>query len=122
MRSTLYFSSKQVKKLKGQSKPATIDTGPSISRLYITEKSSNRDFLIDTGADISVIPPTSQEKKKAPCQFKLFAANGSEIKTYGSKKVTLDLGLRRPISWIFVIADVQSPIIGSDLLKNIMIY
>lgn len=118
MRYTLYFSSKQVKKLKGQSKPATNDTGPSISRLYITEKSSNRDFLIDTGADISVIPPTSQEKKKAPCQFKLFAANGSEIKTYGSKKVTLDLGLRRPISWIFVIADVQSPIIGSDLLKH----
>lgn len=48
----------------------------------------------------------------------MFAANGTEIKTYGSKKVTLNLGLRRTICWIFVIADVQTPIIGSDLLKQ----
>lgn len=79
---------------------------------------SNRDFLIDTGADISVIPPTSREKGNAPCLFKLSAANGSQIRTYGSKIVTLNLGLRRPIRWVFVIADVQQPIIGSDLLKK----
>lgn len=38
--------------------------------------------------------------------FKLFAANGSQIKTYGCKSLSLDLGLRRPIRWIFVIADL----------------
>ncbi len=102
----------------GQSKSATLDKGPNISRLFVTDKNSGRDFLIDTGADISVIPPNHQEKGNAPCLFKLFAANGSQIKTYGNKSVTLNLGLRRPIRWIFVIADVQSPIIGSDLLKK----
>lgn len=73
---------------------------------------------MDTGADISVIPPTSKEKNNAPCRFELTAANGTQIKTYGSKSISLNLGLRRPITWIFVIADVQTPIIGSDLLKR----
>ena len=48
----------------------------------------------------------------------MHAANGSKIKTYGSKSITLNLGLRRNIRWIFVIADVQQPIIGSDLLTK----
>lgn len=48
------------KKLVRRSRSATTDHGPSISRLYVTDKSSGREFLIDTGADISVIPPTSR--------------------------------------------------------------
>ncbi|KAG4081132.1 hypothetical protein HA402_011977 [Bradysia odoriphaga] len=89
-----------------------------ISRLYVKEKNSGRNYLIDTGADISVIPPNSNEKGHTSCNFTLHAANGSQIKTYGSKSVTLNLGLRRNIRWIFVIADVQQPIIGSDLLQK----
>lgn len=108
----------EVKKLIGRSSLAALDQAPLVSRLFVTEKSSNRDFLVDTGADISVVPPTSKEKLNSPCLFNLFAANGTKIKTYGSKLITLNLGLRRPISWMFVIADVQSPIIGSDLLKK----
>lgn len=105
-------------KFSGQSSLAALDCGPMIIRLFIADKSSGRDFLIDTGADISVISPNFREKGNAPCQFKLSAANGSQIKTFGSKSVTLNLGLRRPIRWIFIIADVQCPIIGSDLLKK----
>lgn len=106
------------RKLTSRSNNATIDQAPQISRLFVTEKSSGRDFLIDTGADISVIPPNVRERGNAPCVFKLHAANGTLIKTFGSKTVTLNLGLRRPIRWVFIIADVQSPIIGSDLLKQ----
>lgn len=106
------------KKRVSRSELATFDHGPQISRLYVTDKSSGRDFLIDTGADISVIPPTSREKGNTSGLYKLYAANGSQIKTYGSKSITLNLGLRRPIRWMFIIADVQSPIIGSDLLKQ----
>ena len=54
----------------------------------------------------------------APCAFPLHAANGTKIKTYGSKSITLNLGLRRKIRWIFIIADMQQPIIGSDLLEK----
>lgn len=102
----------------GQPAVRTLIHGPLINRLFVTDKNSNRDFLVDTGADISVVPPTSKERLNAPCLFKLFAANGSTIKTYGSKSIALNLGLRRPITWLFIIADVQSPIIGADLLKK----
>lgn len=50
--------------------------------------------------------------------MKLYAANGSTINTYGTKTITLNLGLRRPYCWPFVIAEVTRPIIGADLLKH----
>lgn len=95
-----------------------VNIKPQLNRLYVKERSSGRNFLIDTGADISVIPPTGNDKNNRSCQFTLFAANGSTIKTYGSKSATLNLGLNRPIKWIFIIADVKTGIIGSDLLHK----
>ena len=73
--------------------------------------------MIDTGAEVSVIPPTNSEKHHQN-KFKLFAANGSIISTYGEKTLTVDLGLKRQFNWLFIIADVQKSIIGADFLKN----
>ncbi|GBN26285.1 Transposon Ty3-I Gag-Pol polyprotein [Araneus ventricosus] len=56
------------------------------------------------GADVSIIPATSQNKKKA--EYLLYAANGTEISTYGIKMLNLDLGLRRDFQFPFIIADV----------------
>lgn len=106
MQKTMRVQEFAVGKLDGRSIKATVDNDLKISRLFVTDKSTGRDFLVDTGADISVIPPNHREKGNAPCLFKLFAANGSQIKTFGNKTVTLNLGLRRPIRWIFVIADI----------------
>ena len=50
--------------------------------------------------------------------YDLFAANGIPIPTYGWHTLTLNLGLRRDFTWHFVVADVQIPIIGVDLLAN----
>ena len=50
--------------------------------------------------------------------FTLQAANSTEIKTYGQRLLTLDLGLRRQFSWAFILADVQRPIIGIDFLTH----
>uniref|UniRef100_A0A0R3SZK2 Peptidase A2 domain-containing protein n=1 Tax=Hymenolepis diminuta TaxID=6216 RepID=A0A0R3SZK2_HYMDI len=72
--------------------------------------------LIDFGAEISVLPPTPAHRNSLDQPLILAAANGSPIKTYGQKSVTLDLGLRRTFRWIFTIADVSKPIIGADLL------
>lgn len=114
----MHLRSKSFGKLQRRSTYATVDLGTKVSRLYITDRSSGNDFLIDTGADISVVPPNHKEKRCPPCNFNLLAANGTPIRTYGSKTIVLNLGLRRPIRWLFIIADVQSPIIGSDLLKK----
>ncbi|VDL65111.1 unnamed protein product, partial [Hymenolepis diminuta] len=76
-----------------------------------------RHILFDRfGAEISVLPSTTANRNSLDHPLILAAANGSPIKTYGQKSVTLDLGLRRTFSWIFTIADVSKPIIGADFL------
>ena len=50
--------------------------------------------------------------------YKMYAANGSTINTYGVRIFELDLGLRRAFTWKFVIADVAKPIIGADFLDH----
>lgn len=89
-----------------------------INRLYISDHTSNQKFLIDTGADVSVLPPNRNEKLKASTSTKLFAANGSSIPSYGEKRLNLNLGLRRNFNWTFVIADVKQYIIGADFIKH----
>lgn len=65
-----------------------------------------------------MIPPCRDEYFNRPSALKLFAANGTEISTYGDKLLSLDLGLRRNFSWRFTIANVGTPIIGADFLKQ----
>lgn len=40
------------------------------------------------------------------------------INTYGKRSLTLDLHLRKLFLWIFIIADVQNPILGADFLRH----
>lgn len=92
--------------------------GGNSKRFFLRDGISNRLFLIDTGADISIIPPTCQERTASSGQStRLFAANNSIIRTYGTKRLSIDLGLRRKITWVFTIADVSRAIIGADLLS-----
>ena len=74
-------------------------------------------FLIDTGAEVSVIPPSFSDRRN-PQGLTLHAANNTSIHTYGTCSLSLDLGLRRVFRWIFLIADVKTPIIGSDFLSH----
>lgn len=73
--------------------------------------------LIDSGADVSVMPFT-RAANILPTSIKLFAVNGTPIKVYGQKSIKLDLGLRREFSWTFIIADVSTHILGADFLRN----
>ena len=88
-----------------------------MSRLFLTDLNSNLKFLIDSGADISVLPPNKNEKKH-PTTKHLFAANGSLIETYGERLLQLDLGLCRTFVWPFTLADVSQPILGADFLAH----
>lgn len=88
-----------------------------INRLLITEKCTNTNFLVDTGAEVSVLPPTSKERNNTSHATQLFAANSSRIKTFGERRLKLNLGMRREFEWTFIIADVQQPILGADFLR-----
>lgn len=88
-----------------------------VNRLSIKEKNTSMGFLVDTGADISVLPSSMYDVRVHKNKY-LYAANGSRIKTYGEKRLNLDFGLRRVMEWIFVIADVSVPILGVDFLSH----
>jgi cleavage and polyadenylation specificity factor subunit 1 len=78
---------------------------------------TNYNFLIDTGADVSVIPPQRHDTPVTSAT-KLYAANGTPIKTYGTKDLSVSLGLRREFRWCFIVADVGYPIIGANFLEK----
>lgn len=92
-------------------------------RLFINDEVTSFTFLIDTGADVSVIPVSLVGKAYKPTDMVLQAANGSTIATYGTKLFQLSLGLKRLFSHVFIIASVNRPIIGADFLfkNNIMV-
>ncbi|GFX47368.1 retrovirus-related Pol polyprotein from transposon opus [Trichonephila clavipes] len=102
-------------KLEWRSSPGPIGVR-LINRVLLADSSSKITFLINTGADISVIQNLSRHAKVQQ-NLTLYAANGTKIPTYGTKRILLDLGSRRQFTWSFVIADVRQPIIGVDFLK-----
>ena len=86
---------------------ATPDLRVSTSRLLtIAVPVSKLSYLIDTGAEISVLPPCPGDGRNASGGIQLLAANGSSIRTFGERSVQLDLGLAKSFTWKFTIAEV----------------
>ncbi|GBL76889.1 hypothetical protein AVEN_12571-1 [Araneus ventricosus] len=88
------------------------------SRLYVQDRITKTQFLVDTGIDVSCYPKSYLNEVLKLQGTTLFAANGSHIKTFGSKLLSLNLGLQRKLQWPFVIADITKPIIGADFLQQ----
>ena len=110
----------KVGKLSSQSLMATSEPGlfSLHSRLfYITDKLTGHRFLIDTGAEVSVIPP-SQSDQEHKQDLVLQAANNTSITTYGRRSLTLNLGLGLEFQWIIIVADIKRPILGIDFLRH----
>lgn len=84
----------------------------------MTDSTSGFTFLIDTGADLSVIPNHYFGKLAQNSDLHLSAANGSKITTYGTKLLDINLGLRRAFPHYFILASVDRPIIGADFLTK----
>ena len=82
------------------------------------DRSSNTRFLVDTGAEVSVISPTRVERSHPQRAFFLQGVSGSRIATYGVRSCTLNIGLRRTFRWVFVVADVKQAILGADFLQH----
>ncbi|BHF69917.1 hypothetical protein SprV_0301296400 [Sparganum proliferum] len=99
---------------------ATVLSGPSGSGLtfYVCDTATHRRFLVDTGAQISVVPPTAVDRSFPSPGLHLQAANCSPIPIFDSLSLTLNIGLCRSFTWIFVIADVLNAILGSDFLAE----
>ncbi|GFS16759.1 transposon Ty3-G Gag-Pol polyprotein [Elysia marginata] len=75
---------------KRQSGPkvASASAGPHDPQLFLTDLNTGRRFLVDTGAQVSVIPPTWFDRHHGQHGPPLQAANGTSISTYGSRTVS----------------------------------
>ncbi|GFV02077.1 hypothetical protein TNCV_3480041 [Trichonephila clavipes] len=52
------------------------------SRLFLLDRKSGQKFLIDSGSEICVIPPSPTMNKSPQSNFSLFAANNTKIPAY----------------------------------------
>ena len=93
-------------------KLASIPVGHS-PLLYLNDNLSNRLFLVDSGAAISVLPHKSNA---SPTANSLVSASGQSIPSWGTRTVPLSFNGRR-FSWSFLLADVTKPILGADFLS-----
>lgn len=95
-------------KRPGPALVATSAAGPTPSRLfYVSDRLTGTRFLVDTGAQVSVVPPARSDTRDRQGYFNLQAVNNTDIATYDVCSLSLDLGLRRTFRWVFVIADVK---------------
>ena len=82
------------------------------------DKSSCYQFLVNTGTEVSMLPPSHMDHKHAQEGCNLLAVNGSVTATYGIWSLALDLGFRCTFRWALVITYVQSAIVGPDFLRH----
>ncbi len=110
----------QLGKLPGRTIAATNAPGLSSNShlFYVTDVSSGIQFLVDTGSEVSVIPPSRVDRQHLSDGLTLHAVNNTPIRTYGTRSLTLNLGLRRSLPWVFLIAEVSKPILGADFLRH----
>lgn len=88
-------------------KAASAVGGEKANRLfYVRDRNSDKLFLVDTGAQVSVIPPRPGLPTKRS-SYTLRAVNGSQIQT-----------LKRTFQWFFTVAEVKFPIHGADFLAH----
>lgn len=85
--------------------------------LHIVDHQSHTKFLVDTGADVSVLPATPSQRSLPP-SLHLYATNGTKILVYLRQTVQLDLNLRRSFQWTFYVGAISQAILGADFLRH----
>ena len=85
--------------------------------LHVIDSNSGQKWLVDGGALMSIVPPSTEQRRSGPCGTPLQAANGTRIECFGLVTKTLVIG-KRPFTFEFTVADVRQPLIGADFLAH----
>ena len=85
--------------------------------LHVNDTRRDEKWLVDGGALLSIIPPTPHQRRRGPTGGQLRAANGTDIKCYGTVNRTITIG-ETDFSFDFTIADVRNRILGADFLAT----
>ena len=88
--------------------------GGSSQLLYLYDDHNGLDFLVDTGAAVSLFPHQSVQ----PCgPRRLRQADGSALPSWGRRNFKLSFA-GREFNFSFLLAAVDRPILGIDFLKS----
>ena len=75
-------------------------------------------FLIDFGSTVSIIPLSYVDNEKPATSRNLFVSNLTEVKTYGKRNLTIDIGLsQKEMERNFVDEDTAIALIGACFLS-----
>ena len=85
--------------------------------MYLCDELYGIHYLVDTGAIVSVIPPSTKGRTSVRTGPALYAANGTSISTYGTRKIHLAFN-DKLYYFPFLVADVSHPTIGADFLSH----
>ena len=83
--------------------------------LFVSDSISGRRLLVDSGAQRSILPAQPVDTMAGGHGPRMAAANGTPIRTYGTRYVEVCFGGRH-FGWDFVMAAVSTPILGADFL------
>jgi len=86
--------------------------------LTLFDQHSQQNFLVDTGAEVSVIPANPNDNTLGYPKGNLQAANGTKIRSWGLKELLLSFGPKQhQFKWTFHRAEVTRPILGADFFS-----
>ena len=86
--------------------------------LFVTDILSNREFLVDSGASVSVFP---SPRSSSTDGTRLLTADGSSMFCSGSRLIPLRFSCgsdSRVYTWNFQLAPVSVPLLGADFLQH----
>ena len=103
-------------KLVSRSPSAAVTTIAATLGL-VTDIISGRCCLLDSGSQISLWPASPHCNRTPTTNIRLVAANGTEIKSFGTLSKEINIG-GKLYSFAFIVAKVARPILGLDFLQK----
>ncbi|KRX51753.1 hypothetical protein T09_13292 [Trichinella sp. T9] len=87
---------------------------------FVQERKYGMRFLVDTGLEVSVVPLSTTRCSQLHTSDipRLTAANVTPIDVVGSRELTVDEGITRPMSWKFIVARIRQRILRADFLRH----
>ena len=97
---TVYHPVTHSGKRPGQRPLVNTAAGQHSKLFRVHDSQSGESYLIDTGAEISLLPPSDYDRKFRNKGPPLRAANNTDIASFGERTKTLNLGTNS-LSWSF---------------------
>jgi len=87
---------------------------PTKNLIFLKDSKNNFNFLVDSGASISILPHSSSAPPTGP---HLVGANGDIVPVWGRRRQTVTFA-SQDFEFDFFLAAVATPIIGMDFLTK----